>query len=282
MPFGFENQQQFNELNGRLKTGKPPGSSEQRQPNAQRKPDNLYDGILDWLQETPLHYVAQLDRYVVKDANNNWAFLKPAALPRTYPILADKKALEALSMAMDEMGRSYLYVTYSFHDHPQTLNLLDTSDWLKPMVGQHHWLFDVLIRSLGCDKPENMGHLKHVITYKYQHPDCWLLPCIVIYGAGRVGKNVLVDSVLHTIWCGRTVSATADFLLSDFNSLLKGMVAVCINETVVGKHDRSKLYNTLAKARIEINEKGVPQYEVDNTPLYFIGSNDWNGATMLD
>jgi hypothetical protein len=31
-----------------------------------------------------------------------------------------------------------------------------------------------------------------------------------------------------------------------------------------------------------VNEKNEKHYEVDNTPLYFIFSNDWNGGTLLD
>jgi hypothetical protein len=177
-----------------------------------------------------------------------------------------------------------LHCTYTFNidKYPQTLNLFDATDWLKPAAGKHHWIFDVLIQSLGCNKTENMEHLKEVITYKYEHPDCWLLPCLVIYGADRVGKNVMVDAVLHTIFAGRTISATSDFLISDFNSMLKGAVVACINETVVGKHDCAKLYATLAAERLPINEKGVPQYFVDSTALFIIGSNDWTGGTMLD
>jgi hypothetical protein len=64
--------------------------------------------------------------------------------------------------------------------------------------------------------------------------------------------------------------------------LLKGRMVVLIDETVVGKGDKAKLYSLLGKERTTINEKSIKQYEVDNTALYFIGSNDWNGATLLD
>jgi hypothetical protein len=104
----------------------------------------------------------------------------------------------------------------------------------------------------------------------------------VFFGEGRVGKNVLVDAVLYTIFSGRTVSALADFVIGDFNSMLKGKVVCCVNETMVGKHDRSRLYDTLMKERVPINEKQIRHYEIDNTSAYIIGSNDWTGGTQLD
>ena len=128
--------------------------------------------MTEWLDETPIYYIAALDHYVIKKADNNWEFLKPAALPRTYPILKDNDAFDALPMAMEEMERTFINCTYTFNidQYPQTLNLLDTTDWLKPVTGKHHWVFDVLIQSLGCNKRENMEHLKEVITFKYRTP----------------------------------------------------------------------------------------------------------------
>jgi Family of unknown function (DUF5906) len=284
MPDHYDSQAEIDDINEKLKEAKKQKQQADKEAKKLRKKADAYAGIEDWLADTPIYYVAKLDRYVIKMDDGNWEFLKPAAMPRTYPILNDDDAMAQLSLVMEEQERTFISCTYTFHieQHPQTLNLLDTTDWLKPTVGLHHWAFDVLIQSLGCNKPENMEHLKHVLAYKYEHPDCWLLPCLVIYGAGRVGKSVLVDAVLITIYCGRTITAIADNLVGVFNSLLKGKIIACINETVVGKQDRARLYNTLAKERAEINEKGVPQYEVDNLPLYLIASNDWNGATQLD
>jgi Family of unknown function (DUF5906) len=285
MPMDFTSQDDnIEDLEDKLKEARKKQRKADKEAEKETRKADAYAAVTEWLDETPIYYIAALDHYVIKKADNNWEFLKPAALPRTYPILKDNDAFDALPMAMEEMERTFINCTYTFNidRYPQTLNLLDTTDWLKPVTGKHHWVFDVLIQSLGCDKRENMEHLKEVITFKYEHPDCWLLPCIVIYGAGRVGKNVLVDAVLHTMFCGRTVSATTKFIIGDFNSMLKGKVAVCINETVVGKHDRGALYDTLAKARVPINEKGIRHYEVDNTPLFFIGSNDWTGGTQLD
>jgi hypothetical protein len=103
----------------------------------------------------------------------------------------------------------------------------------------------------------------------------------VFFGEGGVGKNLLVDTVLYTLFNRQTVSAIADNLVGNFNSLLKGKMIAMINETVVGKHDNSRLTNQLNKKRFEVNEKGVPQYEVENTPLYMIGSQDQNGGALL-
>lgn len=251
-----------------------------------KKEANEHNGLLaalEFVENSQIYYISALDRYLVKDEEKKWTYLKASALYRTYPELGDSDFAAAFTLAMQSCNRIFLDCTYSFNEYPNTLNKMDRSDWLTPLTGQqHHWLFDVLIQSLGADKPENMEHLKHVIAYKYLHPECWLLPCLVIYGEGRIGKNLLVDSVLYTVFAKQTISATADNLISTFNSLLEGKMVVCVNETVAGKHDRAKLYNQLAKARTEINMKGTPQYTVDNSGLFFIGSNDWNGGTMLD
>jgi hypothetical protein len=282
MPNTSDNQDNITNLTEQLKEAKQHSRKADKEAKKQRKKADTYSGVEDWLADTPMYYIGQLDRFVVQDDLGGWAFLKSSALPRIYPILSDTDAMEALPTAMEEAKRAFLYCTYAFKEYPQTLNLMDASNWLKPKAGKHHWAFDVLMRSLGSGKAANVEHIQKVLTYKYLHPDSWRLPCLLFFGEGGVGKNLLVDLVLYTIFNHQTISATSDNLVSTFNSLLKGRVAVLINETVVGKHDNAKLTNLLNKERIEINEKGVPQYGVDNTPLYLIGSNDWNGGALLD
>ena len=81
-------------------------------------------------------------------------------------------------------------MTYTFRQDlpPDMLNLLDQSGWLKPDVGDCHWLFDVLIQSLGGNKIENIEHIKHVLAYKYLYPEAYTLPCLVIHGEGGLAK----------------------------------------------------------------------------------------------
>jgi hypothetical protein len=44
-----------------------------------------------------------------------------------------------------------------------------------------------------------------VIAYKYMHPEEFRLPCLLIHGEGGIGKNLLVDKILHLIFDGQTV-----------------------------------------------------------------------------
>ncbi len=290
MPNHFNTQYNIEDLKEKLKEAKRQTEADTKKEKAkadketkkERKKADAYTGVADWLSDTPIYYIAQLHHYIVQDQMGGWCFLKPAALSRVYPILNDSDAMEALPIVMEEQDRTFLYCTYAYKEHDQTLNLMNKEGWIQPATGKHHWVFDVLMQSLGSGKAKNIEHIEKVITYKYLHPDSWMLPCLLFFGEGGVGKNLLVDTVLYQMFGRKTVSTTSDNLVSTFNSLLKGCVVALINETVLGKHDNAKLTNTLNKERIEINEKGIPQYTVDNTPLYIIGSNDWNGGALLD
>lgn len=278
-----DNSENLDELNEKLKEAKRAKQQAEKEARKQRQKEAAKEGLEEWLKGEELYFVAKLNRYAWKD-NGIWYLLLAEALPRMFPALTDKVTKEQLPIVMDDLNRVYADCTVTFHpeNYPNQLNMMDRTDWLAPLEGKHHWLFDVLIRSLGCNKPENMEHIQHVLAYKYEHPDCWLLPCLSFYGEGRVGKGVLVGTVWRRIFRNRTVVATQKFLMSDFNAKLKGAMIAAIDESVVGKTDRDNLYSTVGNERILINDKNEKHYEVDNTALYMIFSNNWNGGSLLD
>ena len=248
----------------------------------QQEEQSYLEAADQWLNEQPMHYSATQGRYLLR-IGSVWKFIKPEAMKPYCPVW-DTKFANAIREKQSERGWLHLDVTYTFRNDlpPNVFNLMDRSGWVKPEEGDHHWIFDVLMRSLGSGKSENIAHLEQVILYKYLHPECYLLPCLVIHGEGGTGKNLLVDKVLHTLFDGQTVSATSDNITGQFNSLAKGRTVVMINESVSDRADTATLKDMLHKERLVINEKGIPQFEIDNTPLYIIASNEHEGGVFLD
>ncbi len=187
-------------------------------------------------------------------------------------------------MKLQERGWTYNDVTYTFRQGlpPDLLNLLDRSGWLEPDVGSYHWIFDVLVQSLGGNKAENMEHIKHVLAYKYLHPEAYTLPCLMIHGEGGVGKNLLVNHVLGVVFDGQTTSTASANVVGNFNSTVKGKTVVLLDESMAEKVNGDALKIVLGNATITINEKNVAQYDADNTPFYLISSNDSEGGLYLD
>lgn len=247
-----------------------------------QREQNYLEAADQWLDERPTHFSATQGRYLMK-TGSDWKFIRPEAM-RPYCPVWDATFATAIREKQSERGWLHVDITYSFRQniHPDIFNLMDTAGWVQPGCGDHNWIFDVLMRSLGSGKAENISHVEHVILHKYLHPECYLLPCLLIHGEGGVGKNLLVDKVLHTMFDGQTVSATNENITGQFNSLAKGRTVVMINESVSDKADTSTLKDMLHKERLVINEKGIAQYEIDNTPLYIIASNEHEGGVYLD
>lgn len=249
----------------------------------QQKETNLIEVAEEFLDKNEIRYVAHENFYHVKTKDGDWTTIKPVAMKNFYPEWRSKGFPEAITEVLQKRGRSYQKITYSFRNiSSDILNLMDKTTWITPKEGAHHWLFDTILQSLGGGKQENINHLEHVIAYKYTNPECYMLPCIIIHGEGGVGKNLLVDKVLKTLFGGQTYSAVAKNVIGSFNSMVKGKTVVMIDESKTGKTDENELKHLLQRETLTINEKGTPQYEIDNTPLYFVSSNKSDGGVWLD
>jgi Family of unknown function (DUF5906) len=246
--------------------------------------DDLLVAADQFLEANPMREVLRLGCYFLKRADGSWFPVKPGHLVSHFPEWSQPKFRVAVTMKLQERGWTYNDVTYTFRRDlpPDMLNLLDRSGWLKPDVGEYHWVFDVLVRSLGGNKAENMEHIKHVLAYKYLYPEAYTLPCLMIHGEGGVGKNLLVNHVLGIIFDGQTTSTASANVIGNFNSTLKGRTVVLLDESMADKVDGDALKIVLGNATITINEKNVAHYDADNTPLYLISSNDSEGGLYLD
>jgi hypothetical protein len=55
---------------------------------------------------------------------------------------------------------------------------------------------------------------------------------------GGIGKNLLVDKILHLIFDGQTVSLLTDNALGQFNSLIKGRAVALVDESAADTTQR--------------------------------------------
>lgn len=258
----------------------------QRQAVQEQNRQALLPAAEDFLQQHPnLYYVAKSCMYA-EWSNGLWHYMKPEALATKYASLFTTKDFDkAFKVALEMQGRSYYDCIHSFKPQsqlPDQLNLLVRDNWLKPIQGEHHPVFDYVVQAMAGGKPENMEHLERCIAFKVEHPECVTLPAILINGEGNLGKNLMVDTILDNVWDGATLAATARNVVGDFNSLCAGKLCILVDETSRKRVDHDELKHRLHREKFEVNTKGVPQYETYNLAWYIIASNKRGGGIWLD
>ncbi|MFZ0258170.1 MAG: DUF5906 domain-containing protein, partial [Gammaproteobacteria bacterium] len=257
---------------------------EKKEQEEEDKAAEIYDYFCRMLDQEQLYFVLTANCYIEYFPNENkWRNYKPQAITERLPQLQDKRVRELFVQALEDKKRMYRDVANSFRPQPDyVLNKLSTERWLKPQPGEYSEWFDILFYSLGGGKQENIDHLEHVIAWKYLHPEQFLIPCVIIFGEGGVGKNVLIDVVLGNIFGEHQVSViNMEEVTGTFNDLIVGKTAVFIDEAVVDNANMNRLKRVALNPTVNINEKYGPKYVADNTPLYFAGGNDVLGAVRL-
>jgi hypothetical protein len=66
---------------------------------------------------------------------------------------------------------------------------------------------------------------------------------------GGIGKNLLVDKILHLIFDGQTVPLLTDNALGQFNSLIKGRAVALVDESAADNTSRTLLADLATLAR---------------------------------
>jgi hypothetical protein len=259
-------------------------AEEKKQKEEEERIAGMHKYFSEMLDEQQLNYIQTANKYTEYfPLEGKWRNYPPESFTERYPHLREKKVKEVFIHVMEEKKRIYRDVANSFRPQPDyILNKLSTEGWLKPQEGEYDQWFDILLYSLGGGKKENMEHLEHVIAWKYLHPEEFKIPCVIIFGEGGVGKNVLMDVVLGNIFgVHQKTSVDLEDVSGSFNDLIVGKTAVFIDEAVVDNANMSKLKRIVSNPTISVNEKYGPKYEADNTPLYFAGGNDVLGAVKL-
>lgn len=205
-----------------------------------------------------------------------WTFYECRAFRNEHAALRENDGWSLLMSWLKARGRYFQRATYSFAEQPGTvLNFMRVDHWLKPNEGEPNQWYDVLMLALGGGTQDGKDHIEQLLVWKYQHPNDFLLPCVNWFDEGGVGKNLFVDGLLGAIFGREQVcSVGLDHLTGPFNSVIKGKTVVLMNEAASRKVDMEKFKNMVGQPDLMINEKMIPQYRVDNTPLYFIATND--------
>jgi len=244
------------------------------------------DDLLDLLERRMIYFVVSdglLHEYNVK--SGEWSPYKLQNFVNDETFLKDEKdGIDIFLKYMKSQGRVYLNIGLSvkgFKPFERKLNLFRNDNWLQPVEGEYHEVFDILIRSLGGNKEENMLHIKQVIGWKYLHPDDYTLPVTVFSGEGGAGKDLIIKKVLKTIFGLNQISVITQDEIASFNGVIAGKMAVLINENTIDKTNMEKMKNLLGSEFINVNEKYKKAYISENTPLYFIASNEALGAILL-
>lgn len=238
--------------------------------------------VSEQIEKEDLYYIQTYHKFLkFNPFTNDWLKFTVESMSVKYPeLMRDRNLFFAL---LNEKGRSFSDCVYSFNTTDElSLNLLRYDGWIEPKEGEHHKIFDTLMKSLGSGKVENIEHLERVITWKYCHPEAYMLPCIVWWPGGSAGKGVLFDVVLVKLFHGQASVLKSNSILGDFNSAAKGKAVLLIDELTKEKVNMEKLKHTVQQKTLDVNEKYLPVKNIDNTALYFIGSNDPTAPIRID
>lgn len=251
-------------------------------PSNPLQPTNtLLADVNQFIDDESLRFLRTKNVYMAKSSIGEWYAIPAPAMKNAFGVMSIKDFPPALTICLEDRQLMYNALTYSYNDQPiDTLNMLDKSKWIPPMEGPHHHLFDVLMQSLGGGNPENIEHLEHTIASYYLRPEQSMMhPVIVMIGEGKIGKNLIVEKVFNVLFGGNAV--VVDEVTGTFNSQLKGKSVVLLNELEGGRTIANRLKNIFGSNRIMINEKFLPAYWSDNTPLWMIGTNQVDGGVWL-
>lgn len=131
-----------------------------------------------------------------------------------------------------------------------------------------------MLRVLGG---ENVDYLLDWLAYGIQKPG-QPSTCLILHGVPGSGKGTL-SKLLKEIYQEFYATINANTLENEFNGWLERKLIVVAEEiTVTSFRDRERVKNIMKNYvvgdRIQLNRKGVPQYEIDNLSRWMMFSND--------
>lgn len=243
------------------------------------------NAVIEILEKRELYYVGDAFRFFeYSKASNRWFTYTKDGLVNLEPKLRNAETWKIFIETMAEAGRSYSSRTYSFNDTGDAiLNQMRKDHWLKPKTGRTDFtkFFDYLLYSIGGGKEENILHIKRVIGRKYKEPQDWQLPCLCFYGAGGSGKTLLSETILAQIFGDNQVVRGKMGNIERFNGFIIGKSVVCFDEQPT-REDQSSIKFLIGNPTIFAEEKNLPMYTAQNTPLYIIATNEETGPVRIE
>lgn len=173
---------------------------------------------------------------------------------------------------------------------PENYNLLDLENIMKPsgkVVKDCPLILQALMLSLsGNTRSWEQDHFELSKPESYYWLEKWIYGVIcadignpmlgmpVIFGAGKVGKNALCDIIIpRMLGTNLCFSATWDTIDGNFNAFKVGKVFTFIDE-VPAREDWAKLKNYTGSPTSFVKEKYGPEFVIENTIAFIIGSNE--------
>src|SRR5690348_11619878 len=144
-----------------------------KQKREQRHAASLAAAAAEFVAEHPRLFFVARNNWYGEWAHGEWHWMTERALTTNYAdVMTIQHFPKAFKVEMQRAGRCFYDCVHAFSEVPGKLNLLVRDNWLKPRTGEHHFLFDRLMQSIGGGKDENVEHLERCIAYKVEHPDC--------------------------------------------------------------------------------------------------------------
>jgi len=149
----------------------------------------------------------------------------------------------------------------------------DVTPWLE--------LFEVL--GWGGEKRD---HIMDFLAYTIQHPEDKINHAIILGGGEGIGKDTLIWPIVTAMGRNATIIQGSDLLLN-FNSYLLNTKLLQINEIDAGNYvqaqavsNKIKGFITAPPDTININEKMVPSFSIQNKVNVIMGTNETRPVIM--
>lgn len=239
------------------------------------------------------HYVRSGDCFWYKssskdpesDGNGDWDTATRSTLDIEFPEIANRAVRVTFNRRLAKLNRIFQRTVSSFRPQPvQVLNLTSRDNFAKPVDEPHHWIFDILLHAIGGGKAENVAHIEQLLLAKWQHPENYILPALVITDPnGGSGKSTLASTMLGGLF-GREIVASNIMMkdiTGDFTAILRGKAIAFVNEAAKDETNFNALKAVVGSADFVCNEKFVKKFVADNTALYIIVGNHHSAVVRL-
>lgn len=242
--------------------------------------------IREWLKKNDYSYTHSDATYWLYTPGNRepWSAHARSTLVNHDPRLEGKSQyFKFFTEVLQDDGRW-------FRDHARTFAKVDGHtlnmlrwNFLQPREGEHHWVFDALMASLGGGKQENIEHIERVLISKWFNPSNYTLPTIVMNDPGGTGKSLFSEKLLPVIFGTALVApnVSMDEVTGQFNGHLQGKAVWFINENRADKNDHDAVKRVLGSPTLRSERKGKDAKMADNTALVWVAGNFSGGAIKL-
>lgn len=212
-----------------------------------------------------------------------WRKCSPTALRNGNAVLDGAKKWSYMRQVMKDKGSMYKNVIHSVKNKvpEDTLNEWNDDVLLKPVEGEVHMAFDLLMKALSGNGLEGnqkaIDYLESLVGYKYMNLFSPSLPATGWYNEGRSGKSIFTQVVLGVVFGKAYVAQDNWTNFQQFQDSLDNKMVFLIDEdTAFISMDKMKTFT--GSHTISINNKYGKKYAAENSVLWFAGTQNKLGC----